>query len=159
MICNSDATVTIRSLLINHGLINIIRFVSRFTTHLYKKFCKQTSFSTSNQQNSSVNFFCVSTKQGLKLNRTLVVYLLSPAHKSRGPTILSHIVLDSVKSVRLFPASDPSLSNFFLNYVRIHPHQLAKSPTVGEDLIIVETGAHLTTRRIKLEDPEFVPIY
>ena len=37
--CNSDATVTIHWLLINHGLISIIRFVSQFTTHLCKKFC------------------------------------------------------------------------------------------------------------------------
>ena len=30
----------------NHGLSRLIRLVSRFTAHLCKKFCKQTSFST-----------------------------------------------------------------------------------------------------------------
>ena len=48
--------------LLDHGLINIIRFVSRFTTHLCKIFYKQTSFSNSNQQNSIVNFFCKTSK-------------------------------------------------------------------------------------------------
>jgi len=43
--------------LINHGLINIIRFVSRFTTHLYKKFYKYTSFSASNWEDSKRKIF------------------------------------------------------------------------------------------------------
>jgi len=47
MVCNSGATVTIRYLLINHGLIIIIRFVSRFTTYLCKKIYKQILFNTS----------------------------------------------------------------------------------------------------------------